>query len=120
MKSSEFEKFRARDVDVVRCGVCVLKSLVRDVQRDNYGTVRPRIAVITSKKIGNAVKRNRIRRLAREAFRLNGKHFDPTRDYLLIALPGISEKTSGEVADMLLRTAKKMQSQLASAAHRTA
>jgi ribonuclease P protein component len=107
-KWSEFEEFRLPGVRRVHGGVLLLKSLVRATGAPRGGTVRPRIALITSRKIGNAATRNRIRRVMREAFRLNGALFDPVRDYLLIALPGIADKANGEVTAIILRSAKKI------------
>ena len=61
-----------------------------------------RIGVITSRKIGNAVKRNRARRLLREVFRLHQHDFNQTLDMVLIARPSIARKKMREVeADFL-------------------
>ncbi len=40
---------------------------------------------VTSKKVGNAVKRNRIRRLFREIVRNNNEIFNETNSYIIVA-----------------------------------
>jgi ribonuclease P protein component len=46
-----------------------------------------RIGIVTPKKIGPAVRRNRVRRQLREAFRLMQHDFSPQHDFLLIVRP---------------------------------
>jgi ribonuclease P protein component len=47
----------------------------------------PRLAVQTSRRVGNAVRRNRIRRLIREAFRLMQHDLSRGYDLVVIARP---------------------------------
>ncbi|HEY1684847.1 MAG TPA: ribonuclease P protein component [Tepidisphaeraceae bacterium] len=46
-----------------------------------------RIGIVTPKKVGNAVRRNRVRRQIREAFRHMQAQFQPPHDFMLIVRP---------------------------------
>lgn len=60
------------------------------------GTGRARIGVTVSRKVGNAVARNRVKRLVREYFRLNKKDFLPL-DFNIIAKRGAERLIFQEV-----------------------
>ncbi|HDD24539.1 MAG TPA: ribonuclease P protein component [Chloroflexi bacterium] len=80
-----------RTVDVRRVyaeGQSWAHSLLVLVARPNQ-LGRTRIAVTASRKIGNAVERNRARRLLREAARHLYNHIQPGWDIVLIARPNI-------------------------------
>ena len=51
----------------------------------------PRLGVSVSKKCGNSPLRNRIKRMARESFRLNQHDIGQNYDYLLIFSPKMSK-----------------------------
>jgi len=53
------------------------------IKQNRQGVTR--LGVIVSKKTGNAVKRNRIKRLIREFFRLNQSHFPQGCDIVVVA-----------------------------------
>jgi ribonuclease P protein component len=51
----------------------------------------PRLGLAVPKATGNAVARSRIKRQLREAWRARLEQIPPTRDYVLIAKPGLPE-----------------------------
>ena len=57
----------------------------------------PKLGVVTSKKIGGAVERNRARRLLRESFRLHQHEFTQPVELVLIARPSIARRGFAEV-----------------------
>lgn len=44
-----------------------------------------RLGITVGKKVGNAVKRNRIKRFIREFFRLNKQQFSPAQDFVIMS-----------------------------------
>ncbi len=64
-KPSEFQRIRGSDYRV-HCGPCVIQYL--QPTADDAAAL-PRLGVIASRRVGNAVKRNRGKRLVREIFR---------------------------------------------------
>ena len=66
-----------------------------------------RLGVITSKKIGNAVVRNRARRLLREAFRVHQHDFTAPVDLVLVARASIAGKPLSAVEKDFLTMLRK-------------
>jgi len=62
-----------------------------------------RLGITVSKKIGNAVKRNRIKRVIRELFRLNKNRFPVGYDIVIVARRDASHLSYYTVLDEFLR-----------------
>ena len=81
---------------------CVSKGLFRVyAAKNDVGFAR--IGISVGKRAGNAVHRNRIKRLIRESFRLEQHNIATNLDYLLI-FPGKMSKKSGQDAVNVSRT----------------
>jgi len=62
-----------------------------------------RLGVVVSKRVGNAVVRNRAKRLLRESFRQHQDQFKQPLDLILVARPSIAQKDfAGVECDLLL------------------
>ena len=63
----------------------------------------PRLGMaIARKSSGNAVQRNRMKRLVRETFRLS-QHNLPSADFVVLARPGVAGRTNAELISSLQR-----------------
>ncbi|MBI5971105.1 MAG: ribonuclease P protein component [Deltaproteobacteria bacterium] len=70
-------------------------------------TERTRIGISISARVANAVKRNRIKRLIREFFRLNKDALPPSTDALITAKKDSSKNTYAQTEIELKRLFKK-------------
>jgi ribonuclease P protein component len=68
---------------------------------------RSRLGVITASRIGNAVLRNRTRRLLRETFRLHQHELTAPVDLVLVARSGLVGKPFAEVEKDFLTMLRK-------------
>ena len=60
-----------------------------------------RLGITVSSRVGNAVARNRVKRLVRELFRTRSPHRAGTNDVVVIAKPGAEVLTYAEVVSEL-------------------
>lgn len=72
----------------------------------NTENVTPRLGIVATKKIGNAVARNRGKRVVREAFRRN-QHLFPNLDIVVILKQGIDIVSQVEIDKELLSILQK-------------
>ncbi|MCI0701249.1 MAG: ribonuclease P protein component [Planctomycetia bacterium] len=80
------------------------------------GLAHPRLGCSVSKKVGNAVVRNRYKRLFREAFRLTQHDLPTGVDFILIPRPG-EEPTLEALKESLVKLAKQAAKKLNSQAN---
>ncbi len=78
------------------------------ISREN-GLGISRLGITVSKKVGNSVVRHRVRRLIREAYRLNEDAFLPGMDYVVIAKANAKGKSFQDVEKTLMKTAGNLK-----------
>jgi len=67
---------------------------------------KSRLGISVSKKVGNSVIRHRIKRLIKEAYRLNVDHIEDGYDLVFIARNTAKDKTYSEIESALLHLIK--------------
>ncbi len=70
-----------------------------------------RLVVIASRRVGNAVHRNRCKRLLRDVFRRHQDHLPHVCDVALIARRRLVDATSKEVGETFLRALNRFEGQ---------
>jgi ribonuclease P protein component len=60
-------------------------------------SAQSRLGITVSRRVGDAVARNRIKRLVREFFRHNQMRIRPAQDVVVIARPGAADATYPDV-----------------------
>jgi ribonuclease P protein component len=98
--SRDFDRVRRTGKRVVRGCLIANWSLLP-------ANVPSRLGVVTSRKVGNAVVRNRARRLLRESFRRHQIEFITPVDMVLVARPSIAGRTFSQVEHEFLAAARK-------------
>lgn len=64
-----------------------------------------RLGVTASRRIGKAVRRNRARRLVREAFRIHRAQMPPGFDYVVVVRSPLLERSPQELGPLLVKAA---------------
>ena len=100
LKSYEFNNLRANSVKVEN------KEFYLIFRKNVYDYSR--IGLTVSKRIGNAVARNRIKRIIRDYFRRNRTLISNNIDIIVIAKKYVAGKTNKEIFDSLRKVFNKI------------
>ena len=83
------------------------KNILCLCAKSRFGGLR--VGFVVSKKVGNAVVRNKVRRRLKEIARLRPELFSPGRDYIIIARPSAARISYREMEKELERLAGKIK-----------
>ena len=94
-RRSEFEELYTRGTKLVESRLVAFVSPAPDG--------RSRLGLSVSRKVGNAPRRNRVKRVLREAFRQLASEWEEPLDLVLVARPGTAPTSLEEARESLLR-----------------
>lgn len=97
---------------------CFAKNTLMAVYIAPNNTENRRFAVSVSGRIRPAVSRNRLKRLAREAFRLNQNELPGGFDYILIYSPWLSKREKSDIKKITLDQVRQGFMELVRLAHK--
>lgn len=96
LTTEEYDKVFKHCIRASMPGVLVLGHKTKDIGHSRLGLVVPK------KVLKRAVWRNRVKRIAREAFRQTQKSY-PNVDFVVLAKPGIKDINNSDLHQMLLK-----------------
>lgn len=95
-KRAEFLAVRKKNT--VHTNGFIIEYRPRPADLSGYVGLAPRLGITVSKKNGNAVQRNRIKRRIKEAIRLDiAQELKPERDYVIIAKKSLLKKSFSDL-----------------------
>ncbi len=105
-KASEFRRVREAGV-CVDCGPFIAYYRVETEARERLGKP-PRPGVVVSRRVGNAVVRNRVKRRFREVFRHRQEELPRDCSIVLIARRSCVRRDSGEIDARFLKLCRNV------------
>jgi len=93
---------RAEYLEIQRSGTAVHGRVLIGIVRRAQGGGTARLGITTTRKLGSAVARNRVRRLVREAFRRNRGALPAGADVVVVAKRAAAGSPAALIADDLL------------------
>lgn len=107
-RAVEFETVRAKGNKAV-CAAFVLQ-IMESQTADTSESPERRFGVIASRRVGNAVRRNRAKRLFREVFRLNQEILPSSCDTVIVARRNFRDYSLVELEEQFRRLARRLTS----------
>ncbi len=97
-KQSDFQQIRSQGKRI-HCGSFIFQCL----QRSPQVSALPRLSVIASRRVGNAVKRNHGKRMLREIFRRHQTELPPYSDVVIVLRSSFDTQTYAQLEARYLK-----------------